>query len=85
MNSSSAKKVFGQGQLTQTGDERDELQPLSKRKPWDLDIARVFGLFHDENLEWAIVGLHGGFLIFPLSRPRRSARDVTNSPGPTFR
>jgi hypothetical protein len=54
VNSSSAKKVSGQRRLTQTGDERDELQPLAKRESWDLDVVWVLRLFHDEILEWAI-------------------------------
>lgn len=84
MNSSSAKKVSGQGQLTQTGDERDELQPLSKREPWDLDIVWVLRLFHDENLEWAIED-YSGLLIFPLPDPVGPLRIYNNSPGPTVR
>jgi hypothetical protein len=84
VSSSLAKKVSGQGQLTQTGDERDELQPLSEREPWDLDVVWMFRLLHDEDLEWAIED-YMAVSLYSCSPTPSVLGIYNNSPGLTFR
>jgi hypothetical protein len=84
LNSSLAKKASKQGQLTQTSNEGDELQPLSKREPWDLNIVRVLRFFHDETEEMGYRELHGGPLIFPLPDLVGPFEGINNSPDLTW-